>query len=192
MAQANILINSDRRACLTDFGLSTIVYVPPRTSPNTPLSIEVPRASTGSQVSLVPHSSGGTPRWMSPELLNPEQFGLDSSCPTKQSDCYGLGMVVYEVCRHLIVVEFLGVTRHHQVLCGRVPYWEHHNKGAIMGAIIRGVRPSKPDAGETLGFTDDLWWTVESCWMMDPNIRPDVGAVLSQLIHAAWAWGRRL
>ena len=34
---------------------------------------------------------------MSPELLDPDQFGITDSRPTKQSDCYALGMVVYEV-----------------------------------------------------------------------------------------------
>jgi serine/threonine protein kinase len=40
---------------------------------------------------------GGTIKWMSPELLDPEKFGLKKSRPTKESDCYALGMVVYEV-----------------------------------------------------------------------------------------------
>jgi hypothetical protein len=37
---------------------------------------------------------------MSPELLDPEMFGIPQSegdRPTRQSDCYALGMVVYEV-----------------------------------------------------------------------------------------------
>ena len=51
-----------------------------------------------SQVSLISFTGGGTPRWMSPELLYPEQFGVSDDRPTKQSDCYALGMVVYEVC----------------------------------------------------------------------------------------------
>jgi len=37
-------------------------------------------------------SSAGTVRWMSPELL----FGKNSA-PTRESDCYALGMVIYEV-----------------------------------------------------------------------------------------------
>ena len=37
-------------------------------------------------------SAGGTVRWMSPELL----FGQDTP-PTRESDCYALGMVIYEV-----------------------------------------------------------------------------------------------
>jgi hypothetical protein len=38
---------------------------------------------------------------MSPELLDPEMFGIPQSegdRPTRQSDCYALGMVIYEVC----------------------------------------------------------------------------------------------
>ena len=41
---------------------------------------------------------------MSPELLCPEQFKLDDNRPTTQSDCYALGMVVYEVRPRLITV----------------------------------------------------------------------------------------
>ena len=40
---------------------------------------------------------------MSPELLDPERFGMpesEDSRPTKQSDCYALGMVIYEVGVH--------------------------------------------------------------------------------------------
>lgn len=35
--------------------------------------------------------------WTSPELLDPEKFGLKESRPTEASDCYALGMVIYEV-----------------------------------------------------------------------------------------------
>ena len=37
-------------------------------------------------------STAGTVRWMSPELL----FGQDGP-PTRESDFYSLGMVIYEV-----------------------------------------------------------------------------------------------
>jgi len=40
---------------------------------------------------------------MSPELLDPERFGMpesENNRPTKQSDCYALGMVIYEVGVH--------------------------------------------------------------------------------------------
>ena len=41
-------------------------------------------------------SSGGTFCWMSPELLDPAHFGRNGRL-TRESDCYALGMVVYEV-----------------------------------------------------------------------------------------------
>ena len=34
---------------------------------------------------------------MSPELLDPERFGVEGDRPTKKSDCYAFGMVIYEV-----------------------------------------------------------------------------------------------
>ena len=41
-------------------------------------------------------SPGGTLCWMSPELLDPSRFGSNGR-PTPESDCYALGMVIYEV-----------------------------------------------------------------------------------------------
>ena len=41
-------------------------------------------------------SFGGTYRWMSPELLDPESLQRKRR-PTLESDCYALGMVIYEV-----------------------------------------------------------------------------------------------
>ena len=76
-SQANILINHEGRACLADFGLITIV-----SDQSTVLSSCI---------------QGGTIQWMSPELLDPERFDLKETRPTKESDCYALGMVIYEV-----------------------------------------------------------------------------------------------
>jgi len=48
---------------------------------------------------------------MSPELLDPERFGMPESednRPTRQSDCYALGMVIYEVRHHASQSTFVG------------------------------------------------------------------------------------
>jgi serine/threonine protein kinase len=110
--KANILINKDRRACLADFGLSTITGVGTHTAAGAsqvslisddPLMSFTPGASRTSLISndtLMSFTAGGTHRWMSPELLDPELFGIPESegdRPTRQSDCYALGMVIYEV-----------------------------------------------------------------------------------------------
>jgi len=104
--QANILIKEDLRACLADFGLSTIVYAAPRapTDPSLPLLTPETSTDSNSKTSLPPYTSGGTRRWMSPEVLVPEMFGMEESRPSKQSDCYSFAMTVYEVCSHSIVV----------------------------------------------------------------------------------------
>jgi serine/threonine protein kinase len=107
--KANILINKNRRACLADFGLSTITGVATRAAAGAsqvslisndslaPLTAGASRMSLISDDSLVSFAAGGTRRWMSPELLDPELFGVQDDRPTRQSDCYALGMVIYEV-----------------------------------------------------------------------------------------------
>ena len=87
--KANILINEDRQACIADFGLSTITGVTTHPSQVSLISIDTLMSFTG----------GGTHRWMSPELLDPERFEMpesENNRPTRQSDCYALGMVAYE------------------------------------------------------------------------------------------------
>jgi serine/threonine protein kinase len=92
--KANILINNDRRACLADFGLLTVTGIATHAAAGNS------RASLFSNDTLMSFTPGGTRRWMSPELLDPEMFGIPESegdRPTRQSDCYALGMVIYEV-----------------------------------------------------------------------------------------------
>jgi len=137
-------------------------------------------------------TGGGTRRWMSPELLDPERFGMPESegnRPTRQSDCYALGMVIYEVgacASKLVVVDsWLMET---QVLCGHHPYLELPSDILAVHAITEGVRPIKPGGARQLGFSDELWRTVELCWLRDRDARPDVSYVLSSLNHAAAFW----
>ncbi|KAF9647911.1 kinase-like protein, partial [Thelephora ganbajun] len=142
---ANILINQSLRACLADFGLSTII---------------------STESSLMSFTAGGTTRWMSPELLDPDRLGITDYRPTRQSDCYALGMVIYEV------------------LCGNVPYWDITREVAVIDAVMRGDRPRKPEGAENLGFTDELWRVVQRCWLANAGERPDVKDILFQLNHA--------
>ena len=73
----NILVDNSGHACLAGFDLLTMASDQPTTT-----------------FSFI---EGGTPQWMSPELFDPESFGLQEGRPTKASDCYALGMVIYEV-----------------------------------------------------------------------------------------------
>jgi serine/threonine protein kinase len=42
-------------------------------------------------------SKPGVVRYMAPELLDPPQFGLADSSPSKESDVYSFAMTAYEV-----------------------------------------------------------------------------------------------
>ena len=75
--QLNVLINKHRRACLADFGLTRILAGFTSSGPGDPQ---------------------GTVVWMSPEVLWPERRGAKDGKPTKESDVYSLGILIYEVC----------------------------------------------------------------------------------------------
>ena len=99
---------------------------------------------------------------MSPELLYPDQSGLGDSRPTKQSDCYALGMVIYEV------------------LSGKVPF-APFNRYIVMRKIMEGERPERPEGTEGVWFTDDLWRMLKLCWAAQPERRPRIAVVLGCL-----------
>ena len=87
--QDNILIKQDGRACLVDFGLSTIVGADASLDPLDPNLLDVnPRDS------LMSFIEGGSHPWTSPELLD---SNTGNYRPTKESDVYAMGMVIYEV-----------------------------------------------------------------------------------------------
>jgi len=106
---------------------------------------------------------------MSPELLVPEWFGRETSQPTKESDCYALGMVVLEV------------------LTGKRPF-PNCNMGFIAEKVIKGEHPGRPQGGEGVWFTDDLWEMLERCWSPQPERRPAVDTVLQCLEQGSTVW----
>ena len=100
------------------------------------------------------HAQGGTARWMSPEIINPRQFGFKNGYPTTSSDCYALGMVIYET------------------ISGHVPFHELADMEVFVN-VLKGERP--PREGQ---FTDDLWKMLKLCWAPHPRKRPSIEDVL--------------
>jgi len=96
---------------------------------------------------------------MSPELFDTETEGYHG---TKNSDCYALGMVIYEV------------------LSGHIPFYQYGNRAIIL-KVIKGVRPERPQGAEGVWFTDDVWEVLERCWTPQPGDRPGVEDVLQCL-----------
>ena len=149
--KANILIDQNGHARLADFGLLTI------TSDSTNFTVSRSAAEHG------------TTRWMSPELLYPDHFGLKDGQPTKESDCYALGMVIYEV------------------LSGQAPFASFKDF-IVIQKVIEGECPGRPEGAKGVWFTDDLWGTLNMCWETQPDSRPNVETVLERLGQASRGW----
>jgi len=146
--QNNVLIDQSSNARLADFGLVRVL------SDSTTLS------SPG---------GGGAIRWMSPELLYPESFGLNDARRTISSDCYALGMTAYEV------------------LSGCIPF-PRDGDPAIILKVLRGKRPERPRGAGGKWFTDGVWEILERCWEPEPGDRPSVNCVLQHLEAASKSW----
>ena len=124
---------------LADFGLLSILSDP--TVPIQPIS----------------GGNSGTVRFMSPELIIPEKFGLRRSLLTKASDCYAFGMAVYET------------------ISGYVPFYETRHMGVFL-KVVEGESPRRVH-----GFADNLWEMLELCWATQPSARPSIKDVLQCL-----------
>jgi len=135
----NILIDNNGHACLANFN---------------PLMVSWDQSAI-----TFPAMGSGTLQWMSPELFDPIRFGLRNNCPTKESDYYALGMVVYEV------------------LSGRTPFSQHYPSALII-RILDGERPPRPQGEEGKLFSDRIWRVLELCWEPQPGDRIDARAVL--------------
>ena len=135
--KANILVDQAGHARVADFGLLTIISDP-----------------TSGLFSNVSTQGGGTARWMSPELINPQRFGLENGRPTKPSDCYALGMVIYET------------------ISGHVPFHKDSNL-SVLAKVLEGGRPPREPY-----FADSLWKMLEACWEPQPGDRPSIETVL--------------
>ena len=94
---------------------------------------------------------------MSPELIDPQRFGFKKCRPTKQSDCYTLGMVIYET------------------ISGHLPFHRYGDL-KVFSNVLAGGRPPRG-----AGFTDPLWKMLEMCWAPQQNNRPSIEDVLQCL-----------
>ena len=102
--------------------------------------------------------------------MSPELFDSEAHRQTKGSDCYALGMVIYEV------------------LSRRIPFYRYKDF-AIVGRVIKGERPERPQGPEgVVGFTDAVWEVLELCWKSLPRDRPSIEDVLKCMKKAATSW----
>ncbi|KAL0058244.1 hypothetical protein AAF712_015093 [Marasmius tenuissimus] len=99
-------------------------------------------------------SRQGSVRWLAPELL---KSGRSSASPSK-SDIYAFGCVCYEIYAKCI------------------PFEDVKDYGIIYAAVIQNERPQPP---QNMG--DKMRHLMVSCWMADPNSRPDAAKIVEQI-----------
>lgn len=138
----NILIDKNERARLADFELQTTIR---------------------QYVAAICGSSDANPmRWMAPELY-------ENLPVTKESDCYALGMVIYEV------------------LAEQPPFKDTFLPPEILQMVEEGERPARPEGVKGGRFTDDVWGMLKLCWAKDTDSRPNIEAVRDCLKQASRA-----
>ena len=125
----------------------------------------------------------GSINWTAPELLTPDDTLFQPSVP---SDVYALAMVIFEVS---IVPSLLvkGLTRD-QVLTGATPFGRISKTDLACKVVLENDRPSRPRDSEKLGFSDDIWESLQRCWDKEPSARPSVGNISVCLKRTAETW----
>jgi len=106
---------------------------------------------------------------MSPELLDPDQFGSKDGQQTKESDCYALGMTILEV------------------LSGQAPF-HYYNNFIVMRKVLEGEQPMRPQGMGGAWFADDLWEILGLCWSPQSQDRPTIETVLKYLEGGLTSW----
>ena len=103
---------------------------------------------------------------MGPELINPEQFGFQDCRHTKESDCYALGIMTYEV------------------LSGQIPF-PHHVELVVMQRVVGGKRLGRPRGTKGAWFMNDPQGTPKLHWAMQPESQPSIETVLECFVQVA-------
>jgi len=116
--QNNVLIDSNHKLCLADFGLSMIL------------------AESGNPTFNSCHA--GNVRWMAPEILSLPQPG-ETTKPTKPADVYSYGCIMLQV--FCVAQWYQCMSEIPKLLSGQQPYYTLTNAFHIFGARFGGIEP---------------------------------------------------
>ncbi|CAK5271444.1 unnamed protein product [Mycena citricolor] len=137
---ANVLIDASWTACLADFGLTCFSDATSATNDTT--------------------NRPGSARWMAPELLYPDLFGVkfQRTCST---DMFAFACVCLEL------------------YTGKPPFSSLKEPEALL-RVINGERPQRPSNGSE-EMTDPMWELVNECWAQDSEKRLSAASVILQI-----------
>ncbi|KAJ7936851.1 kinase-like domain-containing protein [Mycena leptocephala] len=137
----NIFVTPSFRACIADFGLSSIITT----------------ISSRKFISSSQRAQGGTIRYQAPELHRGEHNDI-------RSDIYAFACVA------------------HQLLAGKHPFPELRTDGAVIKAVLDGLRPSRPSSCSGTPRLDGLWILLQDCWEELPEKRPTAVQTVDRLM----------
>lgn len=162
MTGGNVLINGSRRACLVDFGLS---------------SIKAEFEGTSYWSSTV----GGAIRWRALELLPTPKNGYNPILTTA-CDIYSFGSVMLEVRRAVALVH--DICRFSdcsclQTLSAKMPYYDIRSDLRVLYELFHGIRPRRPSSPM---LTNGYWTFITQCWHETPGSRPRIETV-TECLH---------
>lgn len=151
--QANVLINRNGIARLSDFGLSK--FLEDVSVSICPLNAIPTYNQCGQGMTSSP---GINPRWSAPELL--QEHGVIST----HSDIWSFGMLSLEL------------------LTGEQPYSSISRDLAVMHELDKYHIPSRPGRNVTArGLSDTVWALMRRCWHKKPVSRPSASTVRTEL-----------
>ena len=113
---------------------------------------------------------GGAIRWIAPELLDPQTFGLSTARPTFSSDMYSFAMTAIEVefsisfctCESVLTSFIL------QLYTGQKPFHESvFHDLHVISPVMKGERPARPEI-----MSDGVWLVTQRCWSQELSRRP--------------------
>jgi serine/threonine protein kinase len=154
--QDNVLVDSQFRARLTDFGLAITIYA------------TVTATTTGRGV--------GTTRYMAPELFewDEDSEDKDGGKPTKGTDTYALAITIWQVCYCLpSLAIFLDMTCP-QIYSEQIPYVDITSDIAVSRRVLGGTRPSITQAMIGRGLDVIMWSRVQQWWVQERENRPSL------------------
>jgi serine/threonine protein kinase len=139
-----VLVDSQSRARLTDFGLATSLHATATTATN----------------------GRGTIRYMAPELLvyeEPESTGR----ATKESDTYATAITVWRASDVFWTCASWKLNAL-QVYSDEIPFATSKNDIAVATRVLKNERPLRTPEMNGRGMTDQLWARVTRWWSQDP------------------------
>ena len=156
--QSNVLVYGDGRACLADFGLSTIVmeFIGP---------------------SYFTSTIRGNIRWAAAELFEVPEDDVEEAAVSLSTECdvYSFGSITLQVSNLTFRREISFTLRTLQVLTCKVPYYNVKRYDVVLRLVIRGKKPEPPKDSV---LAPVHWEFIQRCWLPRAS-RPSIGKIVT-------------